>query len=267
MSREAHVRFCKGLRVKIPRSTRLHQETVDLFRFIREHTDTESVTRMCQVLKVSRSGYYYWMKYPISKRKIEDMKLKQKIVIIYYNSRKTYGSPRIHQKLLREGYAIGKKRVERLMQELGTQAVAKRKYKSTTDSRHTQEVAENYLNRQFTPERPNQYWVADITYIYTKEGWLYLATIMDLYSRRIIGWSLRERLSKELIIAALHMALKQRKLSVDLLLHSGRGSQYASELYQLLLLKNSILCSMSRKGNCWDNAVMESFYRTFGIMP
>ena len=120
------------------------------------------------------------------------MKLKQKIMEIYNHNRKTYGSPRIYQKLLREGYAIGKKRVERLMQELAIQAVAKRKYKVTTDSRHSRPVAENYLNRRFTPKRPNQYWVADITYIYTKEGWLYLATIMDLYSRRIIGWSLRE---------------------------------------------------------------------------
>ena len=193
------------------------------------------------------------------------MQLKKKIGKIYDKSRKNYGNPRIYQQLLREGYTIGKKRVERLMQETGLQTVAKRKYKVTTDSRHSWPVAENHLNRQFTPKRPNQYWVADITYIATKEGWLYLATIMDLYSRKIIGWSLRERLTKELVIATLHMALKQRKLSVDLLLHSDRGSQYASELYQLLLLKNSILCSMSRKGNCWDNAVMESFYHTLKV--
>ena len=221
--------------------------------------------KMCQVLKVSRSGYYNWLKNPISPRKIRDMKLKQKIIQIYQNSRKTYGSPRIYQKLLREGYHIGKKRVERLMQELAIQAVAKRKYKATTDSKHTQPVADNHLNRDFTVERPNQAWVADITYIYTQEGWLYLATIMDLYSRKIIGWSLRERLTKELVIAALHMALKQRNLSTELLLHSDRGSQYASELYQLLLLKHGILCSMSGKGSCWDNAVMESFYRTLKV--
>ena len=137
------------------------------------------------------------------------------------------------------------------MQELTIQAVAKRKYQATTDSKHTQPVADNHLNRDFTVERPNQAWVADITYIYTQEGWLYLATIMDLYSRKIIGWSLRERLTKELVIAALHMALKQRNLSTDLLLHSDRGSQYASELYQLLLLKHGILCSMSGKGSCF----------------
>jgi putative transposase len=179
------------------------------------------------------------------------MKLKQKIIQIYRNSRKTYGSPRIYQQLLREGYRIGKKRVERLMQELDIQAVAKKKYRATTDSRHTQPVAENHLNRKFRADRPNQAWVADITYIYTTEGWLYLATIMDLYSRKIIGWSLRDRLSKELVMVALNMALKQRKLSSSLLLHSDRGSQYASYCYQVLLGKRGILCSMSRKGNCF----------------
>jgi len=151
------------------------------------------------------------------------------------------------------------------MRELDIQAVAKRKYKATTDSNHCQPVAENHLNRQFTPEKPNTSWVADITYIYTQEGWLYLATIMDLFSRRIIGWFLRERLSKELVIAALDMALKQRNISTDLLLHSDQGSQYASKLYQLILLKHGILCSISGKGNCWDNAVMESFYRSLKV--
>lgn len=193
------------------------------------------------------------------------MQLKQEIKQIYQKSRQRYGSPRIHQKLLREGYHIGKKRVERLMSELDIQAVAKRKYQATTDSTHSKPVADNLLNRDFTPDKPNTSWVADITYIPTAEGWLYLATIMDLYSRKIIGWSLRDRLTKELVIAALDMAVKQRNISPDLLLHSDRGSQYASELYQLLLLKHGILCSMSGKGNCWDNAVMESFYRTLKV--
>lgn len=193
------------------------------------------------------------------------MELKKEILRIYENSRKRYGSPRIHQQLLREGYFIGKKRVERLMQEMDIQAVAKRKYRATTDSSHTKPVAENHLNRNFSPDKPNTAWVADITYIWTAEGSLYLATIMDLFSRRIIGWSLRERLTKDLVIAALDMALKQRNISTCLLLHSDRGSQYASELYQLHLLKHGILCSMSGKGNCWDNAVMESFYRTLKV--
>jgi len=220
---------------------------------------------MCQVLSVSRSGYYSWLKYPISQRKKKDMQLKLEIQRIYDKSRKRYGSPRIHQQLLREGYHIGKKRVERLMSELGIQAVAKKKYKATTDSSHTKPVAENHLNRDFTPDKPNTSWVADITYIWTQEGWLYLSTIMDLYSRKIIGWSLRDRLTKELVIGALDMALKQRNIYSDLLLHSDRGSQYASELYQLHLLKHGIICSMSGKGNCWDNAVMESFYRTLKV--
>jgi len=220
---------------------------------------------MCQVLKVSRSGYYYWLKCPISQRKIKDMEIKQKIMKIYHKSRKTYGSPRIHQKLLRDDYHISKKRVERLMGELDIHAVAKRKYKATTDSKHSNPVAENHLNRDFAPKKPNQAWVADITYIKTAEGWLYLATIMELYSRRIIGWALRKRLTKELVIAALDMALKQRNISADLLLHSDRGSQYASKLYRLILKKHGILCSMSGKGNCWDNAVMESFYHTLKV--
>jgi len=142
---------------------------------------------MCQALKVSRSGYYDWLGHPVSERKIKDMEIKRKIMKIYQESRKTYGSPRIYQKLLREGCTIGKKRVERLMRGLDIQAVAKRKYKATTDSNHSQPVAENHLNRNFTPDKPNTSWVADITYIKTSEGWLYLATIMELYSRRIIG--------------------------------------------------------------------------------
>ncbi len=135
----------------------------------------------------------------------------------------------------------------------------------TTDSNHTKPVACNHLSLDFTPDNPNTSWVADITYIWTLEGWLYLATIMDPYSRRIIGWSLRESLTKGLVIAALNMALKGRNLSADLILHSDRGSQYVSELYQLHLLKHGIICSMSGKGNCWDNAVMESFYRTLKV--
>jgi putative transposase len=166
---------------------------------------------------------------------------------------------------LREDYQVSKKRVERLMREAGIHAMAKKKYKATTDSRHTQPVAPNHLNRNFVADKPNQSWVADITYIYTKEGWIYLSTIMDLYSRKIIGWSMKNRITLDLVIEALNMAIKQRKSSRGLLLHSDRGSQYASYCYQALLGKKGILCSMSRKGNCWDNAVMESFYRTLKV--
>jgi len=193
------------------------------------------------------------------------MDLKQKIIVIYHNSRRTYGSPRIHQKLFRDGYHVGKKRVERLMKETGIHAVAKKKYRATTDSKHSLPVAANHLNRKFNVNKLNQFWVADITYIYTQEGWLYLSTIMDLYSRKIIGWSMKNRIIPDLVIEALNMAIKQRKPGRGLLLHSDRGSQYASYCYQVLLKRNSMLCSMSRKGNCWDNAVIESFYRTLKV--
>jgi putative transposase len=206
---------------------------------------------MCRVLKVSRSGYYQWIKYPKSTRKIEDMKLTQKIVEIHHHSRQTYGSPRIHQQLVREDYQVSKKRVERLMKEAGIHAMAKKKYRATTDSKHTLPVAANSLNRNFSVNKLNQFWVADITYIYTQEGWLYLSTIMDLYSRKIVGWSMKNRITQELVLEALDMAIKQRKPSQGLLLHSDRGSQYASDYYQILLAKNGILCSMSRKGNCF----------------
>jgi len=193
------------------------------------------------------------------------MDLKQKIITIYHNNRKTYGSPRIHQTLLREGYHVSKKRVERLMRETGIHAVAKKKYRATTDSKHSLPVAPNSLNRNFSVNKLNQFWVADITYIYTQEGWLYLSTIMDLYSRKIVGWSMKNRITQDLVIEALNMAIKQRKPGRGLLLHSDRGSQYASYCYHVLLGKKGILYSMSRKGNCCDNAVMESFYRTLKV--
>jgi len=211
--------------------------------------ETFSVTKMCQVLKVSWSRYYQWIKYLNSQRKTEAMDLKQKIVATYHNSL------RIHQALLREGYHLSKKRVERLMREAAIHAVAKKKYRATTDSKHTLPVAPNSLNRNFRVNKLNQFWVANITYIYTQEGWLYLSTIMDLYSRKIMGWSMKNRITQDLVIEALNMAIKQRKSLEGLLLHSDRGSQYASYCYQVLLKRNGMLCSMSRKGNCWDNAM------------
>ena len=217
---------------------------------------------MCQVFAVSRSGYYQWVKQPRCNRKIENTHLKQKIVEIHQNSRRTYGSPRIHQALLKEGYQVSKKRIERLMKKVGIYAACKKKYRVTTDSKHTHPVAVNHLNRNFKVDKPNKFWIADITYIATKEGWLYLSTIMDLYSRKIVGWSMKNRITKYLVIEALDMAIKQRKPGRDLLLHSDRGSQYARYCYQALLSQKGIRCSMSRKGNCWDNAVMESFYHT-----
>jgi len=151
------------------------------------------------------------------------------------------------------------------MRKTGIHTVAKKKYRATTDSKHSLSVAANHLNRNFRVDKPNQFWVADITHIYTREGWLYLYTIMDLYSRKIVGWSMKNRIIQDLVIEALNMAIKQRKPGRGLLLHSDRGSQYACYCYQVLLKRYGMLCSMSRKGNCWDNAVMESFYRNLKV--
>ncbi|PRR73066.1 IS3 family transposase ISCce3 [Moorella humiferrea] len=232
------------------------------YRFIREHTGTFRVETMCRVLKVSRTGYYRWLKKPVSQRKIQDEIIKEKAEHIYNKSRKTYGSPRIHKQLGKEGIHCGKKRVERLMREAGIQAIQKRQFKVTTDSRHNLPVAENILNREFTASSPNKRWVTDITYIPTEEGWLYLAAVMDLYSRRIAGYSMQKYLTRELAIEALNNAVTNRRPGRGLIIHSDRGSQYASHDYQQLLQQYGFICSMSRKGDCWDNSPMESFFKT-----
>ncbi len=236
-----------------------------IYRFIREHAEEFSVKRMCHILNVSRSGYYQWLHKKPSAHYKKDQILKKKILKIYNLGRGYYGSPRTCKQLAKEGYNCGKKRVERLMKELEIRARYKKKYKATTDSNHNLPVARNHLNRDFTVFKPNQRWVSDITYINTNEGWLYLAAIMDLYSRKIVGWAMGKQLTRDLVVKALKMALDRRRPNKGLLLHSDRGSQYASHYYQKLLLKHGIICSMSRKGNCWDNAVMESFFRTLKV--
>jgi len=215
---------------------------------------------MCQVLDVSRSGYYSWLKRTPSKRELENNKLKIKIAEIYWKSRGTYGSPRIHEKLKKEGYHYNIKRIERLLKELGLKAIQKRKFKVTTDSNHNYPIKENLLKREFDVDTPNKAWVSDITYIFTKEGWLYLTVIIDLYSRKVVGWSINKRMTKQLVIDALIMAVKKRKPSKGLIFHSDRGSQYASHDFQNSLLRYGMKSSMSRKGDCWDNAVAESFF-------
>ncbi len=221
--------------------------------------------RMCHVFNVSRSGYYQWLRRKPSTRQKRDKLLKKNILDIYHEGRGFYGSPRIHRRLLKKGYCCSKKRVERLMKELGIAAKQKRKFKATTDSNHSFPVAENHLQRNFTAAGPNRYWVSDITYVRTREGWLYLATIMDLYSRKIVGWAMEKRLTQDLVIKALKMAIERRRPGRGLLLHSDRGSQYASHSYQRLLWRYGIVCSMSRKGDCWDNAPMESFFHTLKV--
>jgi transposase InsO family protein len=221
-----------------------------------------SIAKMCHKLNVSRSGYYQWCRREISPRLKKDDELKEKIRTIYEQSKKRYGSPRIHQVLRNQGLRCGKKRVERLMREMGIEAHHKRQFKVTTNSKHDHPVAPNYLNRQFQVDTPNRVWVADITYIRTFEGWLYLATVMDLYSRKIVGWAMSETMTAEFAIAALKMAIQRRKPPIGLIHHSDRGVQYASQPYQEVLKENGMVCSMSRKGNCWDNAPAESFFST-----
>lgn len=217
---------------------------------------------MCRVLGVSRSGYYAWLTCPESRRRGEDKELLGRIREAHQASRGTYGSPRIHREIREQGISCGKKRVERLMREDGLRSKTRRKYRVTTDSNHNLPVAENLLERKFEQEAPNRAWTSDITYIWTQEGWLYLAVVLDLFSRKAVGWSMSERITRELVADALKMAVDRRLPEAGLLYHSDRGSQYTSEDFQNLLAAYGMVCSMSRKGNCWDNAVAESFFGT-----
>ena len=218
---------------------------------------------MCQVLKVARSGYYAWCKRPLSLKTQGNEILTQRIQQIYDASRQSDGSPRIQAALAAHGFAISRQRVVRLMAKLAIRARPQRKFKVTTDSEHAGLTAENVLDRDFTTHEPDPVWVADITYIWTTEGWLYLSVIIDLFSRRVVGWSMAEHMRTELVLTALASALGQRQpAQTGLLFHSGRGSQYASGDYQIALQQATIMGSMSRRGNYWDNAVVESFFGT-----
>lgn len=232
------------------------------FRFISEHREIFRVGRMCNILDVSRSGYYAWLKRPESLRRKENRKLTIQIKVIYGKKRKIYGSPRIHKELNEKGIKCSRNRVARIMKQEGIRAIVPRKYKATTDSKHSLPVAPNLLEQDFDIKEPNKVWLADITYISTVEGWLYLAAIMDLGCRRIKGWAMSDRLTKGLALDALKMAICNHPKTAGIIHHSDRGSQYASTDYQKLLKDNGLICSMSRKGNCWDNAPMESFFHT-----
>ncbi|EPX62663.1 Mobile element protein [Cystobacter fuscus DSM 2262] len=217
---------------------------------------------MCQQLGVSRSGYYAWQGRPESARQVSDRALAKEVTQVHHDSRRTYGSPRVHAELRARGQRVSRKRVVRLMREQGLAARRRRRYVATTDSRHHQPVAPNVLARDFSPAQPNTTWATDITYVGTREGGLYLAVVLDLFSRKVVGWSMSETIDRHLVLAALDMALKGQQPPRGLVHHSDRGSQYASEDYQRALTARGIECSMSRKGNCWDNAVVESFFST-----
>jgi transposase InsO family protein len=220
---------------------------------------------MCRVLKVSRAGYYAWGKRPTAHHAQEDQRLGLEIAAIYRENRGRYGSPRVHFELRERGHRTGRKRVARLMRTAGLRAREPRRFRCTTDSRHGLAIKQNLLDRQFTMPAANRGWVADITYLWTLEGWLYLAVILDLFSRRVVGWALNERLERGIVLDALNMALQHRHPPQGLLHHSDRGSQYASHDYQQLLAVHGIQSSMSRNGNCWDNAVAESFFATLKV--
>ena len=235
------------------------------FAFIAREKAYYPVALMCQVLKVSRAGYYAWSKRPASHQIQEDQRLGLEVAAIYRQSRGRYGSPRVHAELRERGRRTGRKRVARLMQTAGLRAREYRRFRCTTDSRHGMTIRQNLLDRRFTMPTLNRGWVTDITYVWTLEGWLYLAVILDLFSRRVVGWSLSERLEPGIALGALKMALQDRQPPQGLLHHSDRGSQYASHEYQQLLAVHGIQSSMSRKGNCWDNAVAESFFATLKV--
>jgi transposase InsO family protein len=236
------------------------------YQFIADHDQAYPVTLMCRVLGVVRSGYYRWCKTPVGKRKMADMILSMHIKDIFKQSRDTYGSYRIQATLVDEGIRCGRKRVARLVRENDLKPKAVRRFKvMTTDSKHKFPVASNVLDQDFTAQSPDQIWLSDITYVATAEGWLYLAAVMDLYSRRIVGWAMSDSLHRQLVIDALQMAITARQPLPGLLHHSDRGSQYASDEYQALLTQYQMVGTVpvSRQGNCYDNAPMESFFGTF----
>jgi len=230
------------------------------FRFIFDHRGTFKVGRMCKLLKVSRSGYHAWVNRPESRRSRENRSLEAKIRVLHSASHGIYGAPRIHQDLIDDGIPCGKNRVARIMRKADIRSRTKKKFKATTNSKHNFPVAPNRLNQKFKVDAPDITWVGDITYVHTNEGWLYLAVLLDLFNREVVGWSTSSRLTRQLAIDALQMALGRRNPGNDLMHHSDQGSQYASTDYQKILKDHGVTCSMSRKGNCYDNAVAESFF-------
>jgi transposase InsO family protein len=232
------------------------------FQFIDDHREEFPVTRMCKVLDVSRSGYYAWRGRPPSAREMANRELYKEIEAVYNESGGVYGSPRVYRALKQRGVACSENRVARLMRLRGLRAKQTKTYKTTTRRNEADAVAPNVLKRDFEADRPNQKWLTDITYIPTGEGWLYLATVLDLYSRRIVGWAMSDRMTIELTMKALNMALHQRQVDPGLIHHSDQGSQYTASEYQQLLEDWEIEVSMNGVGTWYDNAPMESFFGT-----
>lgn len=232
------------------------------FTFILAEKALYPITVLCWVLGVSRSGYHAWRKRPQAARVRADAHLAVQVAAVHKRSRKAYGSPRVHAELQAKGTRVGKKRVARLMRENGIEARRKRRFRKTTDSNHSQPIAPNVLARQFDVGAPNRVWVTDVTAIWTLEGWLFLAAMIDLYSRRVVAWAISENNDTLLALDALRKGLRLRHPAAGLVHHSDRGSPYASADYRAELARHGLVASMSRKGDCWDNAVAESFFAT-----
>ena len=232
------------------------------FALIDEAKKEFPVHRLCRVLGVSQSGYFAWKGRPACRRQHEDMVLLSQVRSAFALSHGTYGSPRMTRELQANGLAVGRRRTARLMRENGLRARQKRRFRRTTDSHHAWPIAPNLLDQDFSADGPDQKWGSDISYIWTREGWLYLAVVIDLFARRVVGWAVADRLHRELALTALRKALIMRRPAPGLIHHADRGSQYCSMDYQAELRKHGILISMSGKGNCYNNAVVESFFKT-----
>ena len=231
------------------------------FAWIEERRAEWPVTTLCRVLEVSRSGFYAWRSREPSETQTRRATLTEQVARIHAEVKARYGSPRMHAELVGRGHDCCVNTVARVMRQAGIAAKTRRKFRQTTDSNHPHPVAENVLDRDFDPGEPNASWVADVTYVPTREGWLYLAVVVDLFSRMVVGWSMAATMTSRLVVDALEMAVARRpEGSSGLVAHSDRGSQYASEHYRRRLKQERITCSMSRRGNCWDNAPMESFF-------
>ena len=235
------------------------------YRFIDTHKKVWPVNLMCGVLDVSRSGFYHWRTRRPSQQERLNRELDNRIRELFARHKQRYGAPRITDDLHDEGIACSENRVARRMRVLGLRAIQAKKFKVTTDSNHSKPVAPDLIEQDFTAEAPNEKWVSDITYVWTDEGWLYLAVVMDLYSRVIVGWSMNRRMTQQLVCDALTMALFRRHFPKGTIIHSDRGSQYCSKRYQRLISNNGLRCSMGRRANCYDNAAMESFFHTLKV--
>ena len=230
--------------------------------WIEKHSKDFPVAVLCRFMTISRSRYYDWLNAPKTEREKGNEQLLDILTTLFQKGRGTYGTRRLKKEFAKLGYVVSRRRIGRLMTQAGLSCKTKKKFKATTDSKHTKPIAPNLVDRQFTVPQSDRYYVGDITYVATEEGWLYLAVVIDLFSRKVVGWSMDSRMKAKLVNDALLMALWKRKPDKGLIWHTDRGSQYASDSHRVILKEHHVVQSMSRKGNCWDNSVAESFFHT-----